>query len=66
MASHQGLIDWYASTGMKSYLERLANDDFRRLFQSQVLDECRPAYPEQQDHKILFPFKRLFFVAYKE
>lgn len=66
MASHQGLIDWYASTGMKSYLERLPNDDLRALFQSQVLNECRPAYPEQQNHKILFPFKRLFFVAYKE
>jgi trans-aconitate 2-methyltransferase len=66
MASHQNLIDWYASTGMKPYLERLATDELRRLFQSQVLDECRPAYPEQQDRKILFPFKRLFFVAYKE
>jgi trans-aconitate 2-methyltransferase len=65
MDSHQGLIDWYASTGMKPYLERLESDDLRRLLQSQVLDECRHAYPEQQDCKILFPFKRLFFVAYK-
>jgi trans-aconitate 2-methyltransferase len=66
MGSHQGLIDWYASTGMKPYLERLATDEIRHLFQSQVLDECRSAYPEQQDHRILFPFRRLFFVAYRE
>jgi trans-aconitate 2-methyltransferase len=66
MASHQDLLDWYASTGMKSYLDRLPTDDLKRSFQSQVLEECRLAYPEQQDGKILFPFQRLFFVAYKE
>jgi trans-aconitate 2-methyltransferase len=66
MRNHQGLIDWYASTGMRPYLERLANDEQRRVFQSQVLEECRFAYPEQRDGRILFPFQRLFFVAYQE
>lgn len=66
MADHQGLIDWYASTGMRPYLERLITDEQRALFQTQVLEACRPGYPEQQNHKLLFPFKRLFFVAYKE
>jgi trans-aconitate 2-methyltransferase len=65
MISHQGLIDWYSSTGMRPYLERLATDDLRRAFQSQVLDECRGDYPVREDGKILFPFRRLFFVAYK-
>jgi trans-aconitate 2-methyltransferase len=66
MINHQGMIDWYTGTGMKIYLERLANDEQRRLFQAQVLDECRLAYPEHKDHKVLFPFQRLFFIAYKE
>ena len=66
MAGHQDLIDWYAGTGMKSYLDRLANDDLRLLFQREVLEECRRDYPEQRDGKILFPFQRLFFLAYRE
>jgi trans-aconitate 2-methyltransferase len=66
LGDHQGLIDWYASTGMKPYLERLGSVELRQLFQSQVLEECRSAYPEQQNGRILFPFRRLFFIAYKE
>lgn len=65
MESHQGLVDWYASTGMKPYLEKLGDDGLRHSFQSQVLEECRSACPEQADRKILFPFQRLFFVAYR-
>ncbi len=66
MNSHQGLIEWYASTGLKPYLARLTSDSQKKLFQEQVLDECRPYYPQQRDHQILFPFNRLFFVAYQE
>lgn len=66
MPDHQGLMDWYAGTGMKCYLERLPSDDLRQMFQDRVLAECRRDYPEQQDRNILFPFERLFFVAYKE
>ena len=65
MATHQGLIDWYSSTGMRPYLDRLASEDLRREFQAQVLEACRAEYPAQQDGKILFPFQRLFFVANK-
>jgi trans-aconitate 2-methyltransferase len=66
MDSQQGLIDWYASTGLKSYLARLTSDSQKKLFQEQVLAACRPYYPQQQDQQILFPFNRLFFVACKE
>ncbi len=65
LADHQGMIDWYASTGMRCYLERLPGDAQRKAFQAQVLDECRAHYPQQQDGQILFPFRRLFFVAYR-
>jgi trans-aconitate 2-methyltransferase len=66
MADHQGLVDWYAGTGMKPYLERLADEGRRRQFQSAVLDECRDSYPAQADGRILFPFQRLFFLAYRD
>ena len=65
MADHQGLIDWYASTGMRPYLERLA-DSQRHSFREQVLEKIRGRFPRRQDGKILFPFRRLFFIAYRE
>ena len=66
MADHQGLIDWYAGTGLRPYLERLASEADRQAFQQQVLAACREQYPLQRDGRILFPFRRLFFVAYRE
>lgn len=66
MPTHQALIDWYSSTGMRPYLERLASAEQKRAFQSQVLDACRAGYPQQRDGRILFPFNRLFFIAYKD
>jgi trans-aconitate 2-methyltransferase len=65
MESHQDLIDWYSSTGMKMYLERIGSDVKRREFTSQVLEACKAHYPRQQNGRILFPFRRIFFVAYK-
>jgi trans-aconitate 2-methyltransferase len=65
LASHQSLIDWYSSTGLRPYLERLLGAEQKRAFQEQVLDTCRAGYPPQRDGRILFPFKRLFFVAYR-
>jgi trans-aconitate 2-methyltransferase len=65
LPDYQGLVDWYAGTGMRPYLERLANEEERLSFQRQVLEECRPHYPRHQDKKILFPFNRLFVIGYR-
>ncbi len=65
LPDHQGLLDWYASTGLKPYLERLPGDAERQAFQAQILETCRAAYPQQADGRVLFPFRRLFFIAYK-
>ncbi|MDQ5987574.1 MAG: Trans-aconitate 2-methyltransferase [Syntrophus sp. SKADARSKE-3] len=66
MENHQGLMDWYAGTGLRPYLERLPKKELRHLFQYQILEACRSDYPVQPDGKILFPFHRLFIVAYNE
>ena len=63
--SHQELIDWYTSTGMKTYLARIQAEEEKTAFKRQVLDECRPGYPQHPDGRILFPFPRLFFVVYR-
>jgi len=65
MDSHAGLVEWYRGTGMRPFLEKLPDDSSRREFEGEVLAACIEGYPAQKDGKILFPFKRIFFVAYK-
>ncbi len=63
--SHQGLLDWYAGTGLRPYLDRLPDPADRAAFQAEVLEGCRESYPAAGDGKVLMPFRRLFFVAVK-
>lgn len=65
MEGHQSLIDWYSSTGLKIYLERIDTEDGRSQFKSEILEMCRAQYPTRQNGKVLFPFRRLFFIAYR-
>jgi len=65
MASHGELIEWHKSTGMRPYLERLPDDGSRKEFEGEILTECKHSYPIQKDSKVLYPFKRIFFVAYR-
>jgi trans-aconitate 2-methyltransferase len=64
LQNHQGLIDWYSSTGMKTYLERLPEEKQKESFRRQVLEACSDSYPARKDGRILYPFERLFFIAY--
>lgn len=66
LTSHAELIEWYRSTGMRPFLERLPGDEYRKEFESEILMKCKPSYPIQKDGKVLYPFKRIFFVAYKQ
>jgi trans-aconitate 2-methyltransferase len=65
LKDHQGLIDWYSSTGMRTYLDRLTGGNQKDAFRREVLEECRDSYPPQKDGQILYPFERLFFIAYR-
>ena len=64
--SHIALIDWYKSTGMKTYLESLPDDLARNKFEAEVLEEIIAVFPLQPDSKVIYPFQRLFFVAEKK
>lgn len=66
MDSHQDILDWYAGTGMRPYLERIENEGARKRFMQQVLEACKDGYPVQDDGKVMFPFRRLFFIAWKD
>jgi trans-aconitate 2-methyltransferase len=64
LADHRALVEWYKGTGMRPCLERLPDDASRRAFEEAVLEECRADYPVQPDGRIIYPFKRSFFIAY--
>lgn len=65
MVSHQSIVDVIKTTGMKPYLESLADDGERQDFETEVLAEVGKVYSASKDGKVLFPFERLFFIAKK-
>jgi trans-aconitate methyltransferase len=56
------LLEWYRSTGMKPYLDRL-DEAWKVRFMDRVLQKIRIAYPVQADGHVRFPFRRVFFTA---
>ncbi len=64
MQSHELIVEMMSSTGMRQFLERLESGEDKKAFADQVLDGVREAYPAQKNGVVLYPFKRLFFVAY--
>jgi trans-aconitate 2-methyltransferase len=65
LPSMQGIIDFVHSTALKPYLEELKTDKEKRKFENDILKECRKYYKEQSNGKVLFPFERMFMIAYK-
>ena len=64
MPSHQSIIEWYKSTGMKEYLAVLSDED-KIKFEKAVFKEVEKYYPVQKNGEIIFRFPRLFFTAVK-
>ncbi len=65
MDSHMSILEWIRSTGLKPYLDCIGDEKERKDFENEVLAEIKKHYPEQKDGKVLFPFKRLFFIGYR-
>jgi trans-aconitate 2-methyltransferase len=65
MESQSSILEMIRTTGLKPYLERLADDNEKKQFETLVLDKIKKDYPLQNNRKVLFPFKRLFFIAKK-
>ena len=65
MDSHFSILEMIRSTGLRPYLDRLENEKDKKDFEEQVLSEITKVYPGQKNGKIIFPFKRLFFIASK-
>jgi trans-aconitate 2-methyltransferase len=65
MDSHFSILEMIRSTGLKPYLDVLKNEKDKEDFEAQVLMEIANDYPKQKNGKVIFPFKRLFFIANK-
>jgi trans-aconitate 2-methyltransferase len=58
------IVEWYKGSGMRPFLEAMADDGQRDRFMTQYAEHIRMAYPARHDGKVLFPFRRLFVIAY--
>ena len=65
MNGYDDILQWFTSTGLRPYLECLSDDVKKTEFINDVLTEIRQNYTTYKDGKILFPFNRVFFIAYK-
>jgi trans-aconitate 2-methyltransferase len=50
---------------MKPYLDRMHSNEMKSEFEYDVLQECKKYYTVQSNGSVLFPFERMFFIAYK-
>ena len=63
--SPASIFEMVQSTGLRPYLERLKSDEEKQEFEKEVFNETVEAYPLEKDGKVIYSFKRLFFVGYK-
>jgi trans-aconitate 2-methyltransferase len=65
MPGPEAIVEWYKGTGLRPFLDALATDAERAGFMAEYLEQIRAAFPARPDGKVLFPFRRLFLVAYR-
>lgn len=59
------IVDWYRGTGLRPWLDALQSESERARFLADYLQAITAAYPTQHDGCVLFPFRRLFVIAYR-
>ena len=65
MNSHDDLVQWCKSTALRPYLDCLVDEVKKAEFEKDILGEITNHYETKQDGKVLFPFDRIFFIAYR-
>jgi trans-aconitate 2-methyltransferase len=59
------IVEWYRGTGLRPWLDALAEDEARTRFLNDYRAALTPEFPPQSDGRVLFPFRRLVFIAYR-
>ncbi len=65
MANAEAIVEWYKGTGLRPYLQALPNEEARERYLAEYLKAIQAAFPPRPDGKVLFPFRRLFVIAYR-
>jgi len=61
----QGIVEWYRGTGLRPFLEALETDAARDRFAADYLALLQPHYAPRAAGGVLFPFRRIFLIAYR-
>lgn len=61
----EAVVEWTRGTGLQPWLVALRSDAERERFLSEYRAEIDRSYPPRSDGRVLFPFLRRFFVAYR-
>jgi trans-aconitate 2-methyltransferase len=61
----EAVLEWFRGTGLRPFLEVLTSDGERQRFEAMLLERYTASYPRRPNGKVLFPFRRLFFIAYR-
>jgi len=59
------IVEWYKGTGLRPFLAALKDGDERNEFLAEYLAGLETVYPRQRNGCVLFPFGRIFLVAYR-
>jgi trans-aconitate 2-methyltransferase len=65
LAGPEAVVEWYRGTGLRPWLDALPDAATRARFEADYLAVISGAYPRRTDGRVLFPFRRLFMVAYR-
>jgi trans-aconitate 2-methyltransferase len=60
------IVEWYKGTGLRPFLQALSSDQERHAFAAAYLEAIREAFPPRYDGRVLFPFRRMFLIAYRQ
>jgi trans-aconitate 2-methyltransferase len=61
-----GIVEWYKGTGLRPFLDVLPSDEIKDAFTAEYLEHLRRAYPARSNGRVIFPFRRMFLLAYRE
>lgn len=64
LAGPAEIVEWFRGTGLRPYLAALEDEVQRLSFEEILAGRYAARYPRQNDGRILFPFRRLFIIAY--
>lgn len=65
MPDADAIVAWYQGTGLRPYLDALPDEAVRQRFVDEYREAITAAYPARADGRVLFPFERLFIIAYR-